>query len=466
MAQVGGMKKIRIISALEQFLRFDDSLNASDLLRARAVYMIAGVFTLSQVFNIFLMTKVHGGWVLDHWVSTIVVGCLITSVLLLRYSKNFTAYGAFYATLILLGIAITATPDGTGINSTLVPLIIAGAVTTACMSNWKVVAVYSALAFGLIWWLYAVSISQIAMPSVVMEAYTLNLLMRAVQATIALSIVSATIILFSITMNNLFDLLEKNIDLAKRADLAKSNFLANMSHELRTPLNGVIGMAGLLKGTSMTPVQEKYVDIIDGCSTGLVTIINDVLDLSKLDSGNVEFNLESFDLRKVLESLVALNQAAVLERKSHLTLHWDENLPRYILSDEARWRQIANNLIGNAVKFTSAGEIDVIVKARPMSPESGLTEICLFVRDTGVGISEEDLDRVFNRFEQIDNRLSTETTGTGLGLAITQNLIEKLDGRISVQSTLGVGTMFVVQLPVQIDSRAGDPVKDSAIRAA
>ena len=225
-------------------------------------------------------------------------------------------------------------------------------------------------------------------------------------------------------------------------------------------------MAGLLKGTSMTPVQEKYVDIIDGCSTGLVTIINDVLDLSKLDSGNVEFNLESFDLRKVLESLVALNQAAVMERKSHLTLHWDENLPRYILSDEARWRQIANNLIGNAVKFTSAGQIDVIVKARPMSPESGLTEICLFVRDTGVGISEEDLDRVFNRFEQIDNRLSTETTGTGLGLAITQNLIEKLDGRISVQSTLGVGTMFVVQLPVQIDSRAVDPVKDSAIRAA
>jgi signal transduction histidine kinase len=277
--------------------------------------------------------------------------------------------------------------------------------------------------------------------------------MRAVQTTIALSMVSAGLSVFSVSMHHMFNLLEENIRLAQQADLAKTNFLANMSHELRTPLNGVIGMAGLLKRTDMTPTQEKYVDIIDGCSTGLVTIINDVLDLSKLDAGKAEFHFAPFDLKSMLESLVALNRPAAIDKGLLLELHWPESVPQRIISDESRLRQIANNLIGNAVKFTAEGRIDVMLQSRPIKSHDGLIEICMFVRDTGVGIPNEDIGRVFNRFEQVDNRLSSITTGTGLGLAITQNLVEKMGGQIHVQSHLGEGTIFTVQMPVREDRR-------------
>ena len=280
--------------------------------------------------------------------------------------------------------------------------------------------------------------------------------MRAVQVTIAICLTGTALAVLSVSMHQLFRLLEKNIELAKQAELSKSNFLANMSHELRTPLNGVIGMAGLLKRTPMTPVQTKYVDIIDGCSTGLVTIINDVLDLSKLDAGKAQFSFTSFDLHSMMTALVALNRPAAAERGLMLDLHWPDDLQKNIISDESRLRQIANNLIGNAVKFTPTGRIDVMLQSRSMEGREGLTEICLFVRDTGVGIAAADVDRVFNRFEQVDNRLSTVTSGTGLGLAITQNLVEKMGGRIHVQSQLGVGTVFTVQMPVRLDRRSAE----------
>jgi len=204
----------------------------------------------------------------------------------------------------------------------------------------------------------------------------------------------------------------------------------------------------------MTPLQENYVDIINGCSTGLVTIINDVLDLSKLDAGKAEFHFEAFDLRLMLQSLVALNRPAAIEKGVDIALHWPNEMPSRIISDESRLRQISNNLIGNAVKFTNVGRIDVMLQSRAAASLNGMTEICIFVRDTGVGIAPEDVGRVFNRFEQVDNRLSSATPGTGLGLAITQNLVEKLGGRIHVQSQLGEGTIFTVQMPVRLDRRS------------
>jgi len=282
-------------------------------------------------------------------------------------------------------------------------------------------------------------------------------LMKAIQATIALFIVSAAMGFVSISIRNLFRSLEKNVELAKQADFAKSNFLANMSHELRTPLNGVIGMAGLLKRTEMTPDQTKYVDIINGCSTGLVTIINDVLDLSKLDAGMTVFKFEAFDFEAMLQSLIALNRPAAMDRGVELALHWPETLPRRFISDESRLRQIANNLIGNAVKFTQSGRIDVMLQSRAVPSDESCIEICLYVRDTGVGIAPEDVGRVFKRFEQVDNRLSSVTPGTGLGLAITQTLVEKLGGKIHVDSELGVGTLFTVQLIMRLDQQAALP---------
>jgi len=170
-------------------------------------------------------------------------------------------------------------------------------------------------------------------------------------------------------------------------------------------------------------------------------------------------------LKGMLSSLVALNRPAAVDKGINLTLRGVESLPERIVSDESRLRQIANNLIGNAVKFTQTGQVDVMIQSRPVKSYPDLIEIFLSVRDTGVGIAPEDIDRVFSRFEQVDNRLSSATPGTGLGLAITHSLVEKLGGRIHVKSELGKGAVFIVQLHVRVDRRAAQ-THDSQISSA
>lgn len=441
-------------SAYERFLRIDSSLSAFDLLRVRCIYALAVVFTVTQCLNLIFMTISFGGWTLDHYVSVGCVFIVLSSTLLIRWCKYFPAYAAFYASLTFLAIFTVTVLDGTGINTSMLPVLIGGAVMIAFIGGQKMNLIYGFVAASFIWGLYYQS-SALPVPSGVnAQGYESRIFMRAVQASVGLTTMIGSLAVVLHSLKHLLQLLEENIILAKQADLAKSNFLANMSHELRTPLNGVIGMTGLLKRTKMDRTQEEYVNIIDGCSTGLITIINDVLDLSRLDAGKADFQFASFDLKSMLASLVALNRPAAIGKGLRLELHWPENIPQRIVSDESRLRQVANNLIGNAVKFTTEGRVDVMLQSRPIKGHDGLLEICMFVRDTGVGISTEDVGRVFNRFEQVDNRLSSTTTGTGLGLAITQNLVEKMGGRIHVQSKVGEGTTFIVQMPVRQDRRA------------
>jgi len=428
-------------------------MTARDQLSARAVYLIGGVFILSQFANLCFMTYAYGGWTMDHWTSCILVVIILVTTNLLRWLKNFNFYAIFYSALILVGVAVTAIPDGTGINSALLPVLVSAALISGFIAGWRVMLSYTFCAIVLLWGLYIYSVKLPPPVGVPIIDYKARIFMRAMQASIALGLASAALGVFINSVNSLFNLLEKNIELTKKAELAKSNFLANMSHELRTPLNGVIGMAGLLKKTELTSAQNQYVDIVHGCSTGLVEIINDVLDLSKLESGKYEFSYKLFDLRAMLDSLISLHLPAAIEKNLNLVLSWPEEMPRRVISDESRLRQIVNNLIGNAIKFTGQGRVDVMVQHRDIETEQGdWMEFCLFVRDTGVGIPADLVERVFNRFEQVDNRLSSTTPGTGLGLAITQNLVEKMDGRIHVQSEFGVGTIFTVQLPLRYET--------------
>jgi signal transduction histidine kinase/CheY-like chemotaxis protein len=228
---------------------------------------------------------------------------------------------------------------------------------------------------------------------------------------------------------------------AEDANRAKSVFLATMSHEIRTPMNGVIGMASLLAETNQSSEQREYTETIRSCGESLLTVINDILDFSKIESGKMELEQQNFDLRQCIEEVldVFANKAAQLGLD--LIYQIDYNVPAQIIGDGLRLRQILLNLVSNAIKFTPQGEIFVGVHLRKMAINQEL-ELGFEVRDTGIGIPTDKLDRLFKAFSQVDTSTTRKYGGTGLGLVICEKLIGLMGGNIEVKSQVGEGTTF------------------------
>jgi PAS domain S-box-containing protein len=234
-------------------------------------------------------------------------------------------------------------------------------------------------------------------------------------------------------------------DMAQAATVAKNEFLANMSHEVRTPLNGIMGLSQLLRTTNLTEEQAGYMDMLDGSARNLLALINDILDISRIEAGSLAIQHTPFSLAKLLREVAGMYEKPAAEKGIDFAMRQPDDLPPALVGDPLRLKQVLINLVGNAIKFTSHGGVSVHIHRLHDFPQG--RRLRFEVRDSGIGMAPETLQKIFNPFTQADASTARNHGGSGLGLAICRRLSELMGGSIRAESSLGQGSCFIVELP-------------------
>jgi len=252
---------------------------------------------------------------------------------------------------------------------------------------------------------------------------------------------------------------------AEAGTKAKTEFLANMSHEVRTPMNAIMGMINLALLHNDGGEKDEYLFIAKDSADHLLTVINDILDISKIEAGKLQLYNESFEFSPLIGNVVNAMTHIAHEKNLNLSYSIDPEIPPYIIGDKTRLRQILINLINNAIKFTDSGEVRLVIEKETLNIEENIFNIIYKITDTGIGIAQEDIDTIFDHFVQAKNS-SQSYKGTGLGLAICQKITQGMNGSISVQSKIKEGSTFIVTIPHKLgDSSTENDKKESLVKS-
>ena len=251
-----------------------------------------------------------------------------------------------------------------------------------------------------------------------------------------------------ILFHDMTDILETR-DRAEQASRAKSIFLANMSHEIRTPLNAIIGMTAIAKNSNELERKNYCLEKVESASNHLLGVINDILDMSKIEEDKFELSYTEFELPAMIRKVVNIFEFRLEEKKQKFTVNLDPNLPKKIKTDDLRLTQVITNLLGNAVKFTPEGG-DITLSVRKLNQEQNFCTLEIIINDTGIGISKEQQGKLFDSFVQVDSGIARKFGGTGLGLAISKKIVELMQGEIKMESEIGKGASFIITIRVEI----------------
>lgn len=263
---------------------------------------------------------------------------------------------------------------------------------------------------------------------------------------------TAVIVLMNITERKVVEgSLKAAKEVAEIANKTKSEFLANMSHEIRTPINGIVGMVGLTLATELSNEQKENLMIVKSCSNSLMKVINDILDFSKLEARKLVIENIDFDIKSLVEETIKAHSPSAIKKGIKLNYTFSLAIPQYVIGDPGRLQQILNNLINNAIKFTERGE--VWIKVKEIKDQDNELEIQFSIKDTGIGISDDNIGMLFQSFSQLDGSITRRFGETGLRLAISKQLSEIMGGRLWVESKSGIGSKFSLILKFDIGAK-------------
>ena len=432
---------------LERFLLIDPQATKSELMRARAVYMMGLAFIAAQIINLMTMYYSYGSFTFDHIISLVACGLVALTILLMRHSKHFPLYALIYSILIVAGTMSSALNQNTGINSALIPFFVLGVVVNGFICGWRATLVFGAFSIVALWFLWWVSSTYSYTPIFDADKFADRNFQRAVQASLATVLITMVGAFFSKNMHEAFGELEAGITAAQASDRAKTDFLATMSHELCTPMNGIIGVNDVLEETELDEDQRELTAIIRNSGRDLQMIIGNVLLFSQLEAGSISLDSSPFNvsvmLRDTIKPFAEAAKAKGLVFKARMT----PDIPAVLIGDKVRIAQSICAVLDNAIKFTDKGAIELRVEG--VEKKEGGKTLNITITDTGIGIDPGNKDRIFERFTQEDGTIKRRHGGTGLGLTIARGLIEIMGGHLSVESEAGVGSSFILNLTLE-----------------